>query len=135
MRLHRLIGLVLVTQLLAAPVAAGMLVLCIGSDGHVSVEYADGGPCCREWRAARQRFLDHSGQTLEPATGPCCSDVELLIESATLTVSSQKLIPTASVQVSTPISLAPSSGIFAANLPFSAESPTAKSLRTVVLQA
>jgi hypothetical protein len=135
MRLHRLIALALMAQLAAAPAAAGMLVLCVGSDGHVAVESADGGLCCEEWRAALPCRTDHPEQAIEPASGPCCDDVELLIGSAALTVPVQKLVPAASIPLSTPAPAAPSSGLSAATVPFSVESPISASHRTVVLRA
>jgi len=135
MRLDRLIALALMAQLASAPAAAGMLVLCVGSDGHVAVESADGGLCCEEWKAVDPCLTDHPETALEPASGPCCDDLELRIGSATLTVPVQKIGPAASIPVSTPISAAPSSGLSAATVPFSVESPVAVSHRTVVLRA
>ena len=134
MRIHRLIALALVAQLLAAPAAAGMLVLCLGSDGHVAVESASADLCCREWRAARQGTPLHLAQALESASGACCNDVALLIESTTPTVPTQKEIAPHPLPISTPVPYVPASKVSATTLPLSAESPVAVSIRTVVLR-
>ena len=78
MKLPRLIALALIAQLLAAPVASGMLVLCFGSDGHVAVESANSGLCCREWEATHQGDPDNLVVSLELSSGPCCNDVILV---------------------------------------------------------
>ena len=135
MRLNRLIALALVAQFLAAPAAAGMLVLCFGSDGHVAVELANAGLCCREWRAAHQGTPNYLVETLECASDPCCNDVELFVESATLTVPTRKGIAPHPLPLITPGLSVPCSRVSATAFPLAAESPVAVSIRTVVLRA
>ena len=134
MKLSRLITLALIAQLLAAPLTSGMLVLCFGSDGHVAVEAANASLCCREWDAAHRGGPDNLLATIEPASGPCCNDVELSVGSATLTVPAQKVIRSP-VAGRVPVLASPLRTVSAGTFPLSTESPVAASLRTVVLRA
>lgn len=134
MRLDRLIALVLFAQILAVPVTSGMLVLCFGSDGHVAVESAGGSQCCREWEADRRESHVDLAKTVEPASGPCCRDMELLAESATLTVPPQKSSLMFVVLCSNLYLPAPCDAVSAAASLLPAESPVAVSLRTIVLR-
>ena len=135
MMLLRLMTLALIAQLLAAPVTSGMLVLCFGSDGHVAVESASASLCCREWDDVHGMPAGDLPARLEPASGPCCNDLELSVDSATLTVPAQKVVPASAAFCCIPVpALSPPSaaaGIF----PLSTESPVAASLRTVMLRA
>ena len=135
MKLGRLITLALIAQLLAAPLTSGMLVLCFGSDGHVAVESANASLCCREWDTAHRGSPDIPLATLKPASGPCCTDVELSVESVTLTVPPQKVIPVPAVPGCIPVLASPVHTVSAGTFPLSTESPVAASLRTVVLRA
>jgi hypothetical protein len=135
MKLPRLIALALIAHLIATPVTSGMLVLCFGTDGHVAVESANSGLCCREWEATHQGDPDDLVESLELASGPCCNDVELSIEAASLTVPAQKVVPTSTVPLSTPVLSVPRCRTSAGTLPLSAESQVAVSLSTVVLRA
>ncbi len=135
MKLGRIIPLALIAQLLAVPVSSGMLVLCFGSDGHVAVESANAGLCCQEWRAAHPGTPDDLAETLECASDPCCKDVELFVESATLTVPTRKGIAPHPLSLITPVLSVPCSRVSATAFPLAAESPVAVSIRTVVLRA
>ena len=134
MNFARLIVFALITQLLVAPATAGMLVLCIGSDGHMAVESANANLCCREWETARQAAPDDLVVNLEPAAGPCCDDVDLFVESATLTVAAQKVVPASALPCCGPVPASPLGAAYAGTSPPSTESPVAVSLRTVVLR-
>jgi hypothetical protein len=113
-----------------------MLVLCFGSDGHVAVETAGANICCREWETAHREDPDEKlPTTIGPASGHCCNDVALSVESATLTVPSQKVIPVPALPCSVPVPDSPLRAASADTFPLSTESPVAVSLRTVVLRA
>ena len=96
MKLPRIIALAVIAHLVATPVTSGILVLCFGSDGHVAVESANSGLCCREWVASHQGDPDFV-ESLELASRPCCDDVELSIVAAALTVPVQKVIATSTI--------------------------------------
>lgn len=136
MNLVKFIALALITQLLAAPLTSGMLVLCLGSDGHVEVESAGTNVCCREWETARQGAADGGlAASIVPASGPCCNDVELSVESATLTVPIQKVFPASALPYSVLRIDSTLCTASAVTFPRLTESPVAASLRTVVLRA
>jgi hypothetical protein len=135
MMLPRLMTLALIVQLLSAPVTSGMLVLCFGSDGHVAVESASASLCCREWDEAHGIPAGDLPVKLESTSGPCCNDLELSIDSATLTVPAQKVVPASAVLCSVPVPALPLPSAAGGILPLSIESPVAASLRTVVLRA
>jgi hypothetical protein len=135
MKLGRLIALALIAPLLAVPVSSGMLVLCFGSDGHVAVESANASLCCREWDTAHRGAPDNLLETLESASSPCCNDVGLSFDSATLSVLPQKVIPRSPVPCCIPFLASPLRTVSAGTFPLSTESPVAASLRTVVLLA
>jgi len=132
---HRLATLALALNLLAAPATSGMVVLCVGSDGHVAVESAGGTRCCEEWEAGRRDAPGDRGSRLEAAAGDCCRDVDLLLDSATLTVRAQKLIPSAIAYCSLPVPPAPQPLSSPAASLLSTETSVAASLRTVILRA
>jgi hypothetical protein len=134
MNLSKLIAFALVAQLLAAPVTSGMLVLCFGSDGHVAVESSSAALCCREWESVHRASPGDLATNIESASGPCCNDVELSVESATLTVPLQKANPTAALPRSIPLLATPLCPASVGTFPLSTESPVAASLRTVVLR-
>jgi hypothetical protein len=134
MNLWRLIILALMAQLLAAPATSGMLVLCIGNDGHVAVESASASLCCREWGATFREDPGDLLATFEAASSPCCNDVELSVESARLTVPSQKVIPISALPRRVPALASPLRQTSVGSFPLSTESPVAASLRTVVLR-
>jgi hypothetical protein len=133
MKLGRLIALALIAQLLVVPATSGMLVLCFGSDGHVAVESASESECCREWDTAHGESPDLDLPTIESASGPCCNDVGLSLESATLTAPVQKVVPASSLPCRVPVLASPLRAADPETLPPSAESSVAASLRTVVL--
>ena len=134
MNLWRLIILALMAQLLAMPATSGMLVLCIGNDGHVAVESASASLCCRQWDTAFGEDPDNLLATFEPASGSCCNDVELSVESVRLTVPPQKIIPTTALPCRILVLASPLRKAGAGTFPLSTESPVAASLRTVVLR-
>jgi len=135
MMLLRLMTLAFIAQLLAAPVTSGMLVLCFGSDGHVAVESASASLCCREWDGAHAMPVGDLPARLEPASGPCCNDLELSVDSATLTVPAPKVVPASAALCCIPVPALPLPSATAGNFPLSTESPVAASLRTVILRA
>lgn len=135
MKLSNLIAFTLIAQLLAAPVTSGVLVLCFGSDGHVAVESASADLCCRDWESVHGASSGGLPATIESASAPCCNDVELSVESATLTVPPQKVIPTAAFPRCVPLLATPLRASSTGRFPLSTESPVAASLRTVVLRA
>jgi hypothetical protein len=135
MRLDRLIALAVIAQLLAAPVASGMLVLCFGSDGHVAVESANADLCCREWDSAHQGVPGDLAATVEAASGLCCNDVALSMQAATLTGPAPKVVPASTVPFTAPALPVPGFRVSAGTVLLTAESPIAVSLRTVVLRA
>ena len=136
MNLTKLTSFALIAQLLAAPLTSGMLVLCFGSDGHVAVESAGRSLCCREWKTSHEVILVESlATTIVPASGPCCKDVELRVESARLTAPSQKVLPASELPRTVPVTESPLHRASAETFPVPTESPVAASLRTVVLRA
>jgi hypothetical protein len=136
MKVARLITFALIALLLAAPVTSGMLVLCFGSDGHVAVESASANLCCREWENAHRETPDEDLlTTIEPVSGPCCDDVDLSVESAALTVPTQKVIPASALPCSVPVLALPPHTASVGTFPLWTESPVAESLRTVILRA
>jgi hypothetical protein len=136
MKLSRLITGALIAQLLAAPLASGMLVLCFGSDGHVAVESAGPNLCCSEWETAHHEAPDEGlPTTIVPASESCCNDVELSVESATLTLPTQKVLPASALPCSVPVAASHLRTDSADAIPLAAESPVAAALRTVVLRA
>jgi hypothetical protein len=136
MKVAKPIAFALITQLLAAPLTSGMLVLCFGSDGHVEVESAGTSLCCREWEKAHQDAGDEAlAASIVPASGPCCNDLELSVESATLTVPTQKVIPASVIPCSVLLTNASLRTAPTDTFPLLTESPVIASLRTVVLRA
>jgi hypothetical protein len=136
MKLVSLITGALIAQLLAAPLASGMLVLCFGSDGHVAVESAGPNHCCSEWEAARHETPgDGLPMTIAPASESCCNDVELSVESATLTIPTPNVLPASAVPCSVSVAASHLRTDSAGAIPLVAESPVAEALRTVVLRA
>jgi len=136
MKIAKLIAFALITQLLAAPLTSGMLILCFGSDGHVEVESAGTNLCCREWETTHQDAADEALPTsIVPASGPCCNDVELSVQSATLTVPTQKVLPASVLPCSVLLMNASLRTAPADTFPLLTESPVTASLRTVVLRA
>ena len=131
----KLVGLALIAQLLGAPVTSGMLVLCVGSDGHVAVESVRADLCCREWESAHRAGRGDHPSAVESASGPCCDDVELSIEAATLTGPSPKLLAAGVLPCSVLLPGPPLRASSAGTFSLSTESPVAASLRTVVLRA
>ena len=134
MNLWRIIIFAIMAQLLAAPATSGMLVLCIGNDGHVAVESASASQCCREWSATFREDPGDLLATFAAESGPCCNDVELSVESARLTVPSQKVIPASAFPRRVPALASLLRQTSVGTFLLSAESPVAASLRTVVLR-
>ena len=135
MKLSRLIIGALIALLLAAPLTSGMLVLCIGSDGHVALESAGPNLCCSEWEAAHQETPDEGlPTTIVPASESCCSDIELSVAPATLSLCSQRVLAASALPCSVPTIESPQRTTSADIHPLPTESPVAASLRTVVLR-
>jgi len=136
MKLARFIAFALIAQFLAAPLTSGMLVLCFGSDGHVDVESAGRNLCCRDWETAHRIVTDEALETfIVPASGPCCNDVELSVESATLTIPTQRVLPASVLPCGVLLMNAALRTVSAGTFPLETESPVTASLRTVVLRA
>lgn len=129
-RTRLIIALVAALPMLVASVETGAVVLCFGSDGHVSVEAADILSRCAE--SSRQEPSEHPQGTSCDACGPC-NDIELLIQAATLAGLSKKLTATAPFILSEPVSSKPltRTGTLAPTLPVT--SPAVVPLRTTVL--
>lgn len=129
-RTRLIIALVAALPMLAASVETGAVVLCFGSDGHVSVEVADILSRCAE--SSRRDPSEHPQGTDCEACGPC-NDIELFIQAATLAGLSKKLTATAPFVLSEPVSSKPLTRTRTLAPTLSVALPAVVPLRTPVL--
>ena len=127
--IRALIALAIAVSMLAASVEMGALVLCFGSDGHVTVEAADAWQRCVD---SPQQASETSRWTTTDACEPC-NDVELFFQSANLAGLSKKTTATTPLVLSEPVSSEPLTRTATLTPTLPAESPVAVSLRTIVL--
>jgi hypothetical protein len=133
MKPTRLIALVLAVQLLAASGDAAAVVLCLGVDGHATVEVANGAQRCDDSLEAVPAPSELLQWTTAEDCG-ACEDVGLLARSAALTASSGKSKVTAPSALSNlPAFSALRANLFVVATSSPVDTPVAVSLRTIVL--
>jgi hypothetical protein len=125
-----LIALVLAGQMLAAS-AAGVLVLCLGADGHVAVETADASQRCADLPSPHQGTSELPRWAVDDDCGPC-NDVGLL--RPVLAGSSEKTKAAGPDGLRLPLaSTQPLTGPVGVALSLPGDTPVAVSLRSIVL--
>ena len=88
-RIRLIVALAVALPLLAVSAGNGAVVLCLGSDGHVTVEVADILSRCAE--STQRQSSEHGQEDGCEACGPC-SDIALLAQTTTLAGLSKKLM-------------------------------------------
>jgi hypothetical protein len=129
-RTRLVIALLVAVPMLAASAQTGAVVLCFGSDGHVSVEAADILSRCAE--SSHEEASESAHGTGCAACGPC-NDIELSIQAATLAGLSKKLTEPAPIILSEPVFSKPLTRIATLTPTLPLASPTVVPLRTTVL--